>query len=82
MQAPVQRKKVFSKNSNQSFRPKDYEDRKKTKSSSDSICLYILKGILTLIILNFAASYFITETWLWGYEGKYSNWRNWIPVCN
>ncbi|CAI2175462.1 19482_t:CDS:2 [Funneliformis geosporum] len=53
--------------------------KKESSQSNDSIGLIILKGILTLIIINFAASYFLTETWIWGYEGKYSNWRNWIP---
>ena len=80
MQVPVQRKKA-SKDYEPSNQSKDYDDRKRTKNSSGSIGLFILQGIVTLIILNFAASFFITETWLWGYEGKYSNWRNWISVC-
>jgi hypothetical protein len=81
---PTQRKKdtsSLSKNYDPSRSSKNYTIQKKSKSSGGLICLSILQVILTFIIINFASSYFVTETWFWGYEGKYTNWRNWIPVC-
>ncbi|CAG8551704.1 cytochrome b5 [Rhizophagus irregularis] len=78
---PVQRKKDTS-NLSENYVPsktsKEY-DQKKSSSSGGLICLSILQVILTFLIINFAASFFLTETWFWGYEGKYTNWRNWIP---
>lgn len=80
---PVQRKKDtsnLSENYDPSRTPKEY-NQKKNSSSGGLVCLSILQVILTFIIINFAASFFLTETWFWGYEGKYTNWRHWIPVC-
>ncbi|KAJ1926356.1 hypothetical protein EC988_010307, partial [Linderina pennispora] len=35
--------------------------------------------VLTLAGLNFCLSYLITETFLWGYQSKWTNYRNYIP---
>jgi len=40
----------------------------------------ILQGLLLSIVFFFLASYLITDTWLWGYRGKYTNLRHWFPV--
>ncbi|KAG0350615.1 hypothetical protein BGZ54_003717, partial [Gamsiella multidivaricata] len=45
----------------------------KTKKTS------VLQGILLSILFFFLASYLVTDTWLWGYNGKYVNWRHWVP---
>ncbi|KAI8319380.1 cytochrome b5 [Martensiomyces pterosporus] len=39
----------------------------------------ILRIAVTLVGLNICLSYLITETALWGYQGKWTNWRNYIP---
>jgi predicted heme/steroid binding protein len=38
-----------------------------------------MQGFFISIIMFFLASYFITETWTWGYQNQYTNWRNYIP---
>ena len=40
----------------------------------------LTQTILLGIIFFFLSSYLVTDTWLWGYNGKYANWRRWIPV--
>ncbi|KAG0197806.1 hypothetical protein BGX28_008699 [Mortierella sp. GBA30] len=39
----------------------------------------ILQGFLLSILFFFLSSYLITDTWVWGYNGKYLNWRRYIP---
>ncbi|OZJ05782.1 hypothetical protein BZG36_01292 [Bifiguratus adelaidae] len=39
----------------------------------------VLVGLLIAIAWCLATSYVITETWTWGYRGKYTNWRRYIP---
>ncbi|KAJ2850288.1 hypothetical protein GGI22_005398 [Coemansia erecta] len=34
---------------------------------------------MTLLGLSVCLSYLITETALWGYQSKWTNWRNYIP---
>ncbi|KAF9179649.1 hypothetical protein BGZ51_006765 [Haplosporangium sp. Z 767] len=50
-----------------------------SKGSQPSKKQSILQGILLSIVFFFLSSYLITDTWLWGYNGKYANWRRWIP---
>lgn len=40
----------------------------------------LIQTVLLGIVFFFLSSYLVTDTWLWGYSGKYSNWRRWIPV--
>ncbi|KAG0300076.1 hypothetical protein BGZ98_009504 [Dissophora globulifera] len=49
------------------------------KTSSSSWRQSLLQGLLLSLLFFFLSSYVITDTWLWGYSGKYSNWRHWIP---
>ncbi|KAF9923976.1 hypothetical protein BGZ65_008586 [Modicella reniformis] len=39
----------------------------------------VLQGLLVSVLFFFLSSYLITDTWLWGYKGKYVNWRHWVP---
>ncbi|KAF9375992.1 hypothetical protein CPB97_011114, partial [Podila verticillata] len=39
----------------------------------------LAQTVLLGIIFFFLSSYLVTDTWLWGYNGKYANWRRWIP---
>ncbi|KAF9400626.1 hypothetical protein BGZ94_005414 [Podila epigama] len=39
----------------------------------------LLQTVLLSVVFFFLSSYLVTDTWLWGYKGKYSNWRRWIP---
>lgn len=50
------------------------------RSSQKSIAILVMQGFFISIIMFFLASYFITETWTWGYQNQYTNWRNYIPV--
>ncbi|ORX91782.1 cytochrome b5 [Basidiobolus meristosporus CBS 931.73] len=38
-----------------------------------------VNAILISIAIFFVASYIVTETFTWGVQNKYTNWRNWIP---
>ncbi|KAJ1971837.1 hypothetical protein H4R35_005024 [Dimargaris xerosporica] len=37
------------------------------------------QALCIVIILFFAMSQFITETWTWGMENRYTNWHYWLP---
>ncbi|KAK9721142.1 hypothetical protein K7432_003670 [Basidiobolus ranarum] len=39
----------------------------------------IVYGILVVLTVFFVASYTITDTFTWGIQNKYTNWRNWVP---
>jgi hypothetical protein len=39
-----------------------------------------LIGLSWSILLFFLASYLITESWTWGYRGKWTNLNTYIPV--
>ncbi|KAF9355319.1 hypothetical protein BGX26_006715 [Mortierella sp. AD094] len=60
--------KTQSKNSNAS---------KLQKKSS--LMLSVIQGLFIIILFFFLSSYLITDTWLWGYKGKYVNWYHWFP---
>ncbi|CAG8559998.1 9660_t:CDS:2 [Cetraspora pellucida] len=76
MSTPVQRKKA--NDSSVPFTDTSYHNQKESRKSS-TILKPILQGIVLFIIAFFLTSYLITETWTWGYQNKYTNWRNWIP---
>jgi predicted heme/steroid binding protein len=38
-----------------------------------------IRALISLICLFFLSSYIITDTWMWGYEGKWTNPRKWFP---
>jgi hypothetical protein len=42
--------------------------------------LAVLQGLLVCVAFFFLSSYLITDTWLWGYNGKYVNRHHWFPV--
>ncbi|KAI8147261.1 cytochrome b5-like heme/steroid binding domain-containing protein [Fennellomyces sp. T-0311] len=56
---------------------KDNEAKKQVKSSS--IVGTIATAIVWMVILFFGASYLITESWTWGYRGKWTNINTYIP---
>ncbi|KAI8053711.1 cytochrome b5-like heme/steroid binding domain-containing protein [Syncephalis plumigaleata] len=50
------------------------------KASTSGIAVgSIVRTLLMLLVFFFFSSYVITDTWLWGYEGKWSNPRQWFP---
>jgi hypothetical protein len=51
-----------------------------TTSSSSSWKQSVFQGLALSVVFFFLASYLITDTWLWGYKGKYTNMRYWFPV--
>src|SRR5437764_1027735 len=69
----------MSSNSNKNHE-KSSNNNKNKKSSFNVI--FIIQTFLISITMFFLASYFITETWTWGYQNQYTNWRNYIPVFN
>ncbi|KAF9113669.1 hypothetical protein BGX27_001086 [Mortierella sp. AM989] len=60
--------KPSSKNSNAS-----------KKQNQSSLKQSIIQGVFISILFFFLSSYLITDTWLWGYNGKYVNWYHWFP---
>lgn len=51
-----------------------------TTSSSSSWKQSVFQGLALSVVFFFLASYLITDTWLWGYKGKYTNMHYWFPV--
>ncbi|CAG8571510.1 4287_t:CDS:2 [Paraglomus brasilianum] len=41
---------------------------------------HIGKSFGILLISFFLSSYFFTESWTWGYQNKWTNWRTYIPT--
>jgi len=62
---------------NQAFNKADAV--KKTTSSSSAFSS-VMQGLLLSVVFFFLASYLITDTWFWGYNGKYLNYNHWVPV--
>ncbi|KAF9142815.1 hypothetical protein BG015_000662 [Linnemannia schmuckeri] len=55
---------------------------KKSKTSTKASSSWkqsVLQGLCLSVVFFFLASYIITDTWLWGYKGKYTNLRYWFP---
>ncbi|ORY94772.1 cytochrome b5-like heme/steroid binding domain-containing protein [Syncephalastrum racemosum] len=48
--------------------------------SSSSWTGTIVSGLVWSIVLFFGASYLITESWTWGYRGKWTNIHTYIPT--
>lgn len=59
---------------------KEVEEKKTTKSSSSSLLSQSLIGLSWALLFFFCGSYLITETWTWGYRGKWTNLNTYIPV--
>lgn len=58
------------------------ESPAKPKHSSNQTWAWwmiVLRITVTLLGLSICLSYLITETALWGYQSKWTNWRNYIP---
>ncbi|KAF9582856.1 hypothetical protein BGW38_010657 [Lunasporangiospora selenospora] len=56
-----------------------HASHEKHASSSSSKKQSLIQGLLLSILFFFLSSYIVTDTWLWGYNGKYKNWRRWVP---
>ncbi|GJJ78147.1 membrane-associated progesterone receptor component [Entomortierella parvispora] len=54
-------------------------DAVKKSTSSSSAWSSVLQGFLLFVVFLFLASYLITDTWFWGYKGKYLNYHHWVP---
>ncbi|KAI9236655.1 hypothetical protein MVEG_04308 [Podila verticillata NRRL 6337] len=81
MNGPKPRQRVRSKDG---VRVGAHHDQGDAHSHSKKDQVNNLKGalaqtVLLGIIFFFLSSYLVTDTWLWGYNGKYANWRRWIP---
>lgn len=63
---------------------KEVEEKKKQqqqgKRSSSSLLSQGLIGLSWALLFFFCGSYLITETWTWGYRGKWTNLNTYIPV--
>lgn len=51
-----------------------------TKPKETSLLSQGLIGLSWLLLFFFLGSYLITETWTWGYRGKWTNLNTYIPV--
>ncbi|KAI9594557.1 cytochrome b5-like heme/steroid binding domain-containing protein [Syncephalis fuscata] len=57
-----------------------FDDETEELSTSSGVSIGgIARAILAVLAFFFLSSYVITDTWLWGYEGKWSNIRQWFP---
>src|SRR5271170_967220 len=50
---------------------------KKEKSASSAPQISLLQFFLASLLFQFFLSYVITETWIWGYKGKWTYVQNW-----
>lgn len=50
------------------------------KSSQQSVISSLFAAVFWAIVLFFGASYLITESWTWGYRGKWTNIHTYWPV--
>jgi hypothetical protein len=78
LMSAIQRKKPASA----SKREPEPTERPVSSEQPKSGGLFMLAfNILTWgIVLFFVSSYLITDTWTWGYRGKWVNVHTWIPV--
>jgi len=51
----------------------------RTKRHEEESSISVLRILAIAVLFSFLASYLITNTWTWGYQGKWTNWRRWIP---
>jgi hypothetical protein len=58
--------------------PFDEEDA--VKDQSGGLGATVLKVVVYGVLLFLCSSQIITGTWTYGYEGKWLNWKRWIPV--
>ncbi|KAF9089774.1 hypothetical protein BGX23_006466 [Mortierella sp. AD031] len=49
------------------------------KKASSSWKQSVIQGFFLSVLFVFLASYLITDSWFWGYKGKYTNLRHWFP---
>ncbi|KAG0225848.1 hypothetical protein BGW42_004074 [Actinomortierella wolfii] len=70
----------------QSSTAKSSSTRKKGKANNKGKQKLGKSAVAQIIVLPivffFLMSYLVTDSWLWGYQGKYSNWRRWLPRKN
>ncbi|KAF9131064.1 hypothetical protein BGW39_002325 [Mortierella sp. 14UC] len=50
----------------------------KAKTTTTTVAS-VLQGVVLSVVFVFLASYLITDSWFWGYKGKYTNLRHWFP---
>lgn len=54
--------------------------QKQQQQQKTSLLSQGLIGLTWIILFFFLGSYLITETWTWGYRGKWTNINTYIPV--
>lgn len=84
MEKPKQRKQNKEHKGSKADTSIENSPPEKVKASTPkrqaSTASAVFQGLFISVLFFFLASYLITDTWLWGYNGKYVNWRHWIPV--
>lgn len=60
--------------------PHMLDENEETSPMANTICTVIMTLFFSLVIGVFAGL-FVHGDPLWGYRGKWSNWRTYIPVC-
>ncbi|KAI7870269.1 cytochrome b5-like heme/steroid binding domain-containing protein [Spinellus fusiger] len=75
MTKPIQRKKPLGEKEESSTINKQGQQSKDTSSLFKAL----VTSLLWIIFIFFITSQLITESWTWGYEGKWTNINNYIP---
>lgn len=50
------------------------------KAKKASLVYLVFQVLAWGAVLALVSSYLVTETWTWGYKGKYTNLKRYIPV--
>ncbi|KAG0371823.1 hypothetical protein BGX24_001121 [Mortierella sp. AD032] len=56
-----------------------HSTNKTSTKKATSTLASVLQGLALSVLFVFLASYLITDSWFWGYKGKYINRRHWFP---
>ncbi|KAG0163059.1 hypothetical protein DFQ28_010443 [Apophysomyces sp. BC1034] len=57
----------------------DTPEKVESKKTGSNVLAIIATGLMWLVIFFFMGSYLITESWSWGYRGKWTNVNTYIP---
>ncbi|KAK9760808.1 hypothetical protein K7432_014785 [Basidiobolus ranarum] len=75
----TQRKPVQTEVEKETTSNASTQEAKVTHGTALKIIKDIFSGFFVILAIFFVASYIITDTFTWGFQNKYTNWRNWIP---
>jgi len=61
-------------------KPTQHPDSKFVENySPPSLTRRLVRLLLLTAVFSLLSSKLMTDTWTWGYQGKWTNWRQWIP---